>query len=56
MNMQKERNSALRELRRLHADDNRKAWRARIRGFFVRLIVFGSLGFLAIVAAFLQEL
>ncbi len=56
MNMQKERNAALKTLRRWQFDDNRKAWRASIRGFFVRLIVFSTLGLLVIFVAILQEL
>jgi hypothetical protein len=56
MNMENERNAALSILRRWHFEDNRRAWRASIRGFFVRLIVFGTLGLLVIVAAVLQEL
>lgn len=53
---QRERNSALKVLRRWQSEDNRNAWLASIQGFFVRLIVFGTLGFLVLVVAVLQEL
>lgn len=53
---QRERNSALKALRRWQSEHNRNAWLASIRGFFVRLIAFGTLGFLVLVVAVLQEL
>lgn len=54
--LQRERTYALQHLRRWQSQDNRAAWRASIRGFFVRLIFFGTVGLLVLVAACLREL
>jgi hypothetical protein len=52
----RERKTAKTLLRQWQIEDARRAWRASIRGFFVRLIFFSSLGFVLLVLALLQEL